>query len=83
LYTDGDSIHIFRGKSLQLDPRGRKQYFDLAKKIVKAKYYRGKSFSNGDLFIYEKSLEIKNPSDQGTWYRKLINSHITYIYDVL
>ncbi|WP_061248890.1 beta family protein [Leptospira noguchii] len=79
LYTENDSIHIFRGKSLTLDERGRKQYFDLAKKIAKSNYFRGKDYSVGDRFIFERSLELINPSDQGTWYRKLINCHITYM----
>ncbi|EMO66449.1 beta protein [Leptospira kirschneri str. 200803703] len=78
-YANEEVIHLFRGHSLKLDPRGNKQYFDLAKILIKQSYYRGKKYSIGDGFIEEKSREIGSPSSQGNWYRMLNNSHITYV----
>ncbi|UOG51006.1 hypothetical protein MAL00_19990 (plasmid) [Leptospira noguchii] len=72
-------FHIFRGKAFKTSPRGFKQYFDLAKILVKKFYYRGEHYSIGDRFIFDKSKENGNPSSQENWYRMLNNSHITYV----
>jgi hypothetical protein len=78
-YSSKDETHIFRGSGFTASRRGQKQYFDLAKDLVAKKYYRGKEYSVGDNFIFEKSEEIGSPSSQGNWYRMLNNCHITYV----
>ncbi|WP_229303273.1 beta family protein [Leptospira sp. mild_001] len=78
-YAHNRSFHIFRGKAFKTSPRGFKQYFDIAKILVKKFYYRGEHYSIGDKFIFDKSKEKDNPSSQGNWYRMLNNSHITYV----
>lgn len=79
IYTSEDFFHMFRGGNFRTHKRKRNQYFDLAKKIVSLFEYRTSAYSIGDKFIYDKSLELGNPSSQGNWYRMLNNSHITFI----
>lgn len=78
-YTGEDVYYIFRGKNFKVHPRKRKQYFDIAKRVVALDEYRGPKYSDGDGFIYEKSKEIDSPSSQGNWYRMLNNAHFTFI----
>jgi hypothetical protein len=82
-YTTLNEIHIFRGGAFKSHPRGRYQYFDLAKKLVNKNYFRGQYYSYGDSFIFDKSKNIGSPSSQGHWYQMLNNSHMTYIFSIL
>ncbi|TGM10269.1 beta protein [Leptospira selangorensis] len=78
-YTDRNLIYLYRGGAFKTHRRGRKQYFDIAKRVVSQSFYRGSNYSSGDRFIFEKSLEQGSPSGQGNWYRMLNNSHISFI----
>lgn len=78
-YTEESIIHMFRGGAFKTHPRGRDQYFDIAKKLVNKSFFRGPNYSFGDKFIKEKSKQIGSASSQGNWYRMLNNCHMSFV----
>lgn len=78
-YTGQLTTSIYRGGAFKTHRNGRLQYYDLASMITLNQIFRGRYYSIGDNFIYEKSLQIGNPSSQGQWYRMLNNAHISYV----
>lgn len=84
-YTYEKKYFGIRGTSFKSHPRGWQQYCDLAKRITNNSCYRGKMYSAGDAYIYERA----NPTSKtkcgnaSSWIRATINLHITFMNDQL
>jgi hypothetical protein len=82
-YTYADSFFAKRGSAFKTHEDGYGQYFTFAKKIMKKRYYRGRDFSVGDNYIYERGVVPRAPKiksgSPSSWIRATVNSHITYM----
>ncbi|TGM45979.1 beta family protein [Leptospira vanthielii] len=79
LYSYDKKMYIARGSSLQTNPRGNKQYFDLFGNLIKEKFYRGKTYSLGDEFMFSKAHGQGSQVMPATIVNPLVNAHITYM----
>ena len=75
-YTTENSWFIVRGE--QLFRAGHSQYHDLSKKIINSKYFKGKTYSYGDEFIFNcASDDDSKTGNPTTWVQVATNHHIT------
>jgi len=77
LYPFEKKHFIIRGRGLQ--QYGNGQYNTLSKLLVSKHFYRGNTYSYGDNFLEEKSLNKGNQVTQSTILKPTINAHITYM----
>jgi hypothetical protein len=83
-YTIDDQYVIFRGRGVRSrGSGGNGQYRSHCKELVKRRYYSGKNFSEGDLFIYQTARGEKGPGNAETWRRQGTNHHINFVADQL
>lgn len=82
-YTYDDSFFAKRGSAFKTHKDGFGQYFTIAQKIRQKEYFRGKDFSTGDKYIYERGIVPRAPKIKGgspsSWIRATVNSHVTYV----
>ena len=87
-YTTEEYFIIYKGLKSEDHPNGHGQYITHASNIVKSRDYSGKTFSWGDLKIYEISNEniANNKRKTGsstTWVQISQNHHISLINSLL
>ena len=70
---------IFRGGALRTHPRGSAQYNDIATKIINRSFYRGKDYSFGDEFLWEKAHGNGKTVTPSSILKPTINAHITFM----
>ena len=56
IYSYGEKHYIQRGGALKSHPRGYRQYNDLSGILVSKSFFRGRGYSYGGNFFYEKSI---------------------------
>ncbi|MGB7402376.1 MAG: hypothetical protein WA916_07335 [Arcobacter sp.] len=83
-YTYKDKFFAKRGSAFKTHKDGYGQYFTIAQRIILKRYFRGKDFSEGDKYIYERGIvprpvKIKSGGSPSSWIRATINSHVTYM----
>jgi hypothetical protein len=76
-YTEGASIHIFRGHSL-FEGDKFEQYRELSAAVMRSPYYQGREFSYGDQYISDCAARVVGTGNAGTWVLVDQNHHITY-----
>ena len=77
IYSFDKKHFIIRGKGLQ--QYGNGQYNTLSQVVVLKHFYRGNTYSYGDNFLEEKSLNVGNQVTQSSILKPTINAHITYM----
>lgn len=86
-YTYSTRAFVTRGGAFKSHPKGYSQYFDIADTIVKKKFFRGKAYSSGEKYIYERSVFSVPRAPKGgspsTWLKASLTSHLTFIIDSL
>jgi len=84
-YTYEKKYFAIRGASFKSHSRGWKQYCDLAKEITNDGCYRGKSYSAGDAYIYERANSTPKTKcgNASSWIRATVNLHITFVTNQL
>lgn len=81
IYSFNEKHFILRGGSLST--KGDAQYFKLAEDIVLSPYYRGKTYSWGDDFLFEKSKKKGSNVTPSSILKPTINAHIQYMITIL
>lgn len=76
-YTTNECWKIIRGSYDPAMPYNFSQFTDLSKELVKARFYKGKTFSWGDLKIYQCANSQCSTGNLETWVRVAMNHHIT------
>jgi hypothetical protein len=79
IYTCDQEYYAVRGAAFKTHPLGYRQYFALAKKIVSQPIFRGRTFSAGDKYIYERGSGKGTSGSPGSWIKTTVNSHVTFI----
>jgi hypothetical protein len=75
-----DDHHLFiRGHSIDSHARGALQYDDMCVALINSAWFRGKSYSEGDKYLFDKSNGVGKNAQPGTITKPLINAHITYM----
>jgi T4 beta protein len=76
-YTAGRQTHYFRGCSKKkIAPAV--QYTAIAKRVVDSPHYKGRTYSEGDLFLDRVALHGRLSPDMGEWIRMDMNHHLVY-----
>jgi hypothetical protein len=71
-------VHYFtRGKPIK--PHGRKQYFEQAKDIINKPFFRGKDYSWGDNFLFEKAMYGGKNIMPSSIIGPTVNAHIKFM----
>lgn len=79
-YTFEDSWILMRGENVfRKGGPGFHQYPDLAIMLCDLPQYCGESYSNGDRYIKEVSLQTTETGAASQWLQAGINHHITYV----
>jgi hypothetical protein len=79
-YPFNDQMFVTRGFALETHPRGRRQYNDLSLTVVGQSFYRTKSNSFGDNYIYEKAhLICTKYVTPSSIPKPLVNLHISFM----
>lgn len=77
-YALQDEWLILRGNSLKMARGGKfTQYITHATSLVGSSYFMGASYSDGDNYIYLRTLPKAKTGSAGTWLTAGINHHIT------
>lgn len=79
IYSHGEKHYIQRGGALKTHHRGYLQYNDLSKILVSKSFFRGKNYSFGGDFFYQKSLGIGSKVQPGSVIKPSVNAHISYM----
>lgn len=86
-YTFSTKSFVIRGGAFKSHPKGYKQYFDIADTITGKAFFRGKNYSTGEKYIYERSCFSTPKAAKGgspsTWLKASLTSHLTFIVDCL
>jgi hypothetical protein len=83
-YTAEDDFLIFRGYSIRSPKHnGWGQTANITKRIVAHSQYSGKTFSYGDEYIYNCSINKESSGNAETWRRVGTNHHLTLIINEL
>jgi len=77
IYSQLDSHYFSRGKALK--PYGSSQYFDQAKDIMKKPFYRGKDYSWGDYFLYERTKKKTINITPSSIIGPEVNAHVKFM----
>ena len=78
-YSFENNHFIIRGGALRTHPRGFAQYFDLAEILVSEEFYRGRDYSFGDDFLYEKSNSVGSNVTPSSIIKPTINAHVSFM----
>jgi hypothetical protein len=76
-YTYQGFHYFIRGSSVGSD--GYEQYFGLARTLCGQSFFRGPTYSLGDLYLHEKSRCVGNNCTPGAVIKPLIVAHVTYM----
>jgi hypothetical protein len=79
VYSVLDSQYIIRGK--KISTHGLDQYFSQAEKMIKEKFYRGKDYSWGDNFLYERVKHKTKKITPASIIAPTVNAHIKFMID--
>lgn len=79
IYSYDKIQHFFRGGAIETHPRGAKQYDDMSLQLIGSSFYRGKNYSVGDNYLYEKSQGIGSDALPHSIGKYLINAHMTFM----
>lgn len=79
IYSYDKMQHFFRGGAIETHPRGAKQYDDMSSQLIGCHFYRGKNYSVGDNYLYEKSQGIGTDALPHSIGKYLINAHMTFM----
>ncbi|WP_437880097.1 beta family protein [Pseudomonas sp. LRF_L74] len=82
VYSYEDKHYIVRGGGIKTHPRGFKQYNDIAATIVAKSFFRHGN-SEGDLYLVEKAAGLGSTVMPGSVLKPTINSHISFMLDLL
>jgi hypothetical protein len=77
IYSQLDSHYFSRGKALK--PYGLAQYFEQAKDIMKKEFFRGKDFSWGDYFLYERTKKKTINITPSSIIGPEVNAHMKFM----
>lgn len=76
-YTFEDSHYFIRGSSVGND--GNEQYFGLASTLCGQDFFRGPTYSLGDLYLHQKSRRLGPKCMPATVIKPSVVAHITYM----
>jgi len=76
-YTFHGSHYFIRGSSVGAD--GYEQYFGLADILCGQSFFRGPTYSQGDLYLHQKSRRLGNNCTPGSVIKPSVVAHITYM----
>ena len=79
IYTLIDSQYFTRGRGLK--EYGFSQYFKQANDIIKKQFFRGKNFSWGDNFLYEKAINKGTNITPSSIIGPTVNAHLKYMIE--
>ena len=86
-YCFDDRLYATRGSSLETHPLGNGQFFGLADDIVAHRGFRGRPYSDGDKYIFDRSLASNNKplkaGSQGSWTKAMTTAHLTFMINRL
>ncbi|QQE89187.1 beta family protein [Azotobacter chroococcum] len=82
VYSYEDKHYIVRGGGIKTHSRGFKQYNDIAATIVAKSFFRHGN-SEGDLYLVEKAAGLGSTVMPGSVLKPTINSHISFMLDLL
>jgi hypothetical protein len=77
IYSFNHSHYIARGASLASGGQG--QYFGMTKVLCRQGFFRGRGYSTGEDYFYEKSHAIGRNATNGTVVKPSVVAHITYM----
>lgn len=78
-YTYNYGFFAIRGGAFQTHPRGREQYYDMAKVLVSKSFFRGAGASSGDNYIQQCADEKTGRGSPGSWVKETLNSHLEFV----
>ena len=79
IYSFDKEQYFLRGGAIETHPRGAKQYDDMSQKLINYPFFRGRNYSVGDKYIYEKSQGIGTDALPHSIGKYLINAHMTFM----
>jgi hypothetical protein len=79
IYSLLDSHYISRGRVIK--KYGYNQYFSQAKDIIKKPFFRGRDYSWGDKYLFEKATHGGTNITQSTIIGPEVNAHIRFMID--
>lgn len=82
VYSYEDKHYIVRGGGIKTHARGFKQYNDIASTIIAKSFFRSGN-SEGDLFLVQKAAGVGSTVMPGSILKPTINSHISFMLDLL
>jgi len=82
IYSYENKHYIVRGGGIKTHRRGFKQYNDIASTIVGKSFFRHGN-SEGDLFLVQKAAGLGTTVMPGSILKPTINSHISFMLDLL
>jgi hypothetical protein len=77
IYSFLDSHYINRGQAI--DPYGLEQYFSQAEKIIKKSFFRGRDFSWGDSYLFDRAKYKTTKITPSSIIRPEVTSHIKFM----
>ncbi len=80
-YTTTEDWFILRGRSLRID--GHEQLYDLAGRLTRSAYYKGRNFSDGDKVIEDCASRVTGPGNATTWRQAGTSHHIEFVISQL
>jgi len=82
-YPYGQMLFAVRGISFQAHPAGNGQYFLIADSIEQQIFFRGKPYSYGDQYIFERSSKSSKKPEKagsaGSWVKATLTRYITFV----
>lgn len=79
IYSLLDTHYFTRGRSIKL--HGLEQYFKQAQDIIKQPFFRGKNYSWGDGYLYEKATNKGTNITPATIIAPTVNAHIKFMIE--
>jgi len=79
IYSSLNSHYVTRGQKLKT--HGFSQYFSQAEKIIKESFYRGRNYSWGDDYLYERAMRKTIKITPASIIGPTVNAHIKFMID--
>jgi hypothetical protein len=83
-YTFKDKYFLVRGGSFKTHPAKYGQYFTMADTLVDKVFFRKKTYSFGEKYIFDRCYQAKPKATKGgspgSWLKATLCTHMTFVF---
>ncbi len=76
-YTTEHAWLVIKGEGTR--GRGNGQFHELCRKLVVRDEYSGRSFSDGDAYFFNCSVEVEGPGNGSKWRQAGTSHHLAFV----